>query len=238
MDRCPSAGSLVFALALLLVTSVSFAQDSSDQGPNGLISDGKAVESPAMNMVETAADLAAYGLSERDPVALVSAARILIMQNTEASNATRESGGPVDTSEKNRPDVEFSPEGLLGAARQMADGSEALTQLIDDAESMMGQLRGREPGPGRFSGRVSARSTDVYNLGNFRGGEPAEVRVRGDGDTDLDCYIYDENGNRIDSDTDMTDYCILRWHPRWTGPFRLYIRNLGSVWNGYYGATN
>ena len=60
----------------------------------------------------------------------------------------------------------------------------------------------------------------------------------GDGDTDLDCYVYDANGNLIDSDTDATDYCVLRWRPAWLGTFRLEIRNLGPVYNAYVLRTN
>lgn len=80
--------------------------------------------------------------------------------------------------------------------------------------------------------RVSANSTDVYNV-TFIGGEPAEVFVVGDGDTDLDLFIYDENGNLIDSDTDNTDVCLCEWTPRWTGRFTIKIRNYGSVYNEY-----
>ncbi|PQJ26936.1 hypothetical protein BSZ35_18605 [Salinibacter sp. 10B] len=217
----------------------SYAQQ--DNGSNALTVEGKATTapSPTMDYVETAAELATYGLTERDPMALVTAARILINAGAQESEATREGeAGAPDTGEKTRPDVDFTPEGLLNAAREMAEGNESVTAMVDQTQSMMGQDRGRIPKPGTFSDRVSARSTDRWNLGSFRGGELAEVRVRGDGDTDLDCYVYDHNGNLIDSDTDYTDYCILRWTPRYTGSFRLYVRNLGSIWNGYYGATN
>src|SRR5689334_19047666 len=84
---------------------------------------------------------------------------------------------------------------------------------------------------------VSARSTDVYAI-PFAGGEPALVTVRGDGDTDLDLYVYDENGNLICSDTDYTDQLICSWSPRWTGMFRIEVRNLGNVYNRYQVRTN
>jgi hypothetical protein len=80
--------------------------------------------------------------------------------------------------------------------------------------------------------RVDAFSTDVFHV-VFYGGEDAVVVVDGDGDTDLDLYVYDENGHLIGSDTDATDYCVVRFHPRWTGPFRIEVRNLGSVYNVY-----
>ena len=96
---------------------------------------------------------------------------------------------------------------------------------------------GRVPGPGSATERVLAFDTDVYRI-TFRGGETARIVVAGDGDTDLDLYVYDEHGHLIASDTDLTDFCVVTFHPRWTGAFRVEIRNLGSVYNAYTIATN
>ena len=62
--------------------------------------------------------------------------------------------------------------------------------------------------------------------------------VVGDGDTDLDLYIYDQNGNQIASDTDYTDQCVCRWVPSWTGAFTIRIVNRGAVYNEFAIATN
>ena len=80
--------------------------------------------------------------------------------------------------------------------------------------------------------RVAAHTTDVFHV-TFRGTEDAAVVISGDGDTDLDLYVYDENGNLIGSDTDGSDDCVVRFNPRWTGVFRIEVRNLGSVYNQY-----
>ncbi|MCA9300636.1 MAG: hypothetical protein KDA28_16320 [Phycisphaerales bacterium] len=80
--------------------------------------------------------------------------------------------------------------------------------------------------------RVDARSTDAWRL-RLQAGETSTIVVHGDGDTDLDAYLYDENGNLVASDTDGTDLCVLEVSPRWTGQFRLEIRNLGGVFNEY-----
>ena len=80
--------------------------------------------------------------------------------------------------------------------------------------------------------RVKAHSTDVYYV-EFYGGEEVCVLVFGDGDTDLDIYIYDENDNLIESDTDMLDTCVCTWTPKWTGEFRIEVKNLGNVYNEY-----
>ena len=79
---------------------------------------------------------------------------------------------------------------------------------------------------------VLAHSTDTYSI-TARGGEEKLVMVIGDGDTDLDLYVYDENGNLIDSDTDSSDTMVCSWTPKWTGKFTIKIKNLGSVRNYY-----
>lgn len=86
--------------------------------------------------------------------------------------------------------------------------------------------------PAQISDRVDSRSSDRWTL-SLNGGTTYRIVVDGDGDTDLDTYLYDENGNLIDQDIDLTDYCILDVTPAWTGDFTLEIRNLGYVYNLY-----
>lgn len=80
--------------------------------------------------------------------------------------------------------------------------------------------------------KVSANTTDVYTV-KLYAGEDAYIYVEGDGDTDLDIFLYDENGNLIDSDTDELDDCLVTCCPKWTGTFKLKIKNLGDVYNRY-----
>ena len=93
-------------------------------------------------------------------------------------------------------------------------------------------VAGQVDGPTCASDRVDSHST-VYYESYFRAGEPAAVSVSGDGDTDLDLYIYDEYENLIASDTDLSDQCIVGFTPKWTGEYRIEIRNLGNVYNAY-----
>lgn len=57
--------------------------------------------------------------------------------------------------------------------------------------------------------------------------------VRGDGDTDLDVYVYDSNGNLILSDKDYTDDCLMQWTPKANEAYRVVIKNRGRVYNNY-----
>ena len=84
---------------------------------------------------------------------------------------------------------------------------------------------------------VAAYGADNYTL-EFWAGVPARVALKGDGDTDLDLYVYDEFGNLVASDTDGSDLCAVEWYPRWTGAFRIRVVNRGPVYNEYRIITN
>src|SRR5438445_10205145 len=68
---------------------------------------------------------------------------------------------------------------------------------------------------------VDANQTDRFQAIYFRAGEEAIVEVIGDGTSDLDLYVYDQNGNLIAKDDDSTDHCVVRFVPRWTGAFHV-----------------
>ena len=72
----------------------------------------------------------------------------------------------------------------------------------------------------------------------FNVGEVARVAVIGDGDTDLDLYIYDEVRQPDRPRYDNTDNCLVAFTPRWTAKFRVVIANLGRVYNRYTLITN
>jgi hypothetical protein len=78
-------------------------------------------------------------------------------------------------------------------------------------------------------GRVFGGSRNVHSL--WVSGSDNFVMVRGDGDTDLDCWLYDSAGRLVSSDTDSTDFCVLP--APGVGTHRVAIRNLGRVYNDY-----
>jgi hypothetical protein len=91
---------------------------------------------------------------------------------------------------------------------------------------------GAVSGPNFTSTQVLANSTDVFHV-SFAGGQQATVAISGDGDTDLDLYVYDENGNLVASDLSTSDTAAVSWTPSWTGDFRIEVKNRGSVYNAY-----
>jgi hypothetical protein len=72
----------------------------------------------------------------------------------------------------------------------------------------------------------------------FEAKKTALVLVVGDKSSDIDCYVFDNAGNLVTSDTDRTDQCALVWVPAWKGKFRIVVRNMGKEPNEYSMATN
>jgi hypothetical protein len=109
----------------------------------------------------------------------------------------------------------------------------ALFVFTSLAPASAGALGGARSGDYRLCGR----RTHTFHIA-FHADRVAEVFVSGDGDTDLDLYVYDERGNRVASDDDGTDQCLARWVPRAGGVFRVEVVNRGSVYNDYSIVTN
>lgn len=194
----------------------------------------EAAVTPAVAAVQTTATahaLVRYGDANKDPLSLITAARMLKGAGSQPSDAKRLS--PISKEEKAQAD-QFSVDGILARAKTLAAGRSDLIALADDVAK--GGERGAVVGSRRWQSVVSSGHTDQYRV-TFRGDEPAAVAVSGDGDSDLDLYVYDQNGNLICSDDDNTDDMICRWTPRWTGQFIIRIRNRG-VANQYVAVHN
>lgn len=195
-----------------------------------------ATASPQMAALRTGMDLAKYGYEMQSPSALIEAASILASVPRQDLEAAVEAG-PENANEFEKEDhAQITPEKLLADAREWAGDDPTLIAMADRvAEQLANPTRGA--GNQYLIGRVSAHSYIIYTIA-FRGNELAEIVVNGDHDTDLDLYVYDENGNLIASDTDYTDICYVSFYPRWTGAFYVKVVNRGGVYNQFELATN
>jgi hypothetical protein len=104
-----------------------------------------------------------------------------------------------------------------------------LVRLVICAATLLGSVATAQAASVYFRDRVQARSIKQHFV--QVGLSDAWLKVRGDGDTDLDCWVYDASNQLVDSDTDDTDYCILQT-PGY-GRHRLVIKNYGAVYNEY-----
>jgi hypothetical protein len=183
--------------------------------------------------LQMSSDLLAFGRDTKDPLVLIAAARIMKALNGSevdlkpegraASGYTQKSGLPV------------SPDSILVEARDLAKGDKIINLLIDQTVATGPPTTIEQPKTHQDT--VQPGATDVFRI-VFNAGQLAEAGIAGDGDGDLDLFVYDENDHLVCRSTASTDHEYCRWWPRWTGPFRIEIQNLGATANLYRLATN
>jgi hypothetical protein len=83
--------------------------------------------------------------------------------------------------------------------------------------------------------RVRAKGTHTYDI-RFRADEVAEVWADGDGDIDM--FVYDEDGRRVDFDDDPDGIPVCSFVPRWTQTFTIKIVNCEDYSVDYRLRTN
>jgi hypothetical protein len=217
----------VIAALLGMVFTASAQEKKDDTRP----------QSEAVSRIRLANQLARYGYQTYSASALIEAAQILSEIETQALKPESFTQGEGDEVAKSSGNPEFTLENLIADAKKFADGDQTLLALADRVKVTPDESRGRLGGPGRGVYRVPAGSTDRFVIA-FKYGIPAEIFVSGDGDTDLDLYVYDENGNLITGDDDYSDDCYVCWTPAWTGNFVVNVVNRGRVYNEYLMVTN
>lgn len=212
---------------LLLCASAyaDVAKKGPNQGEKGTVSES----ATGVRTLILADELADYGIKAGDPVAIIEAAKMKKSVSTKESKAAK-TGGATPAPAAKTGGTDLSADALLVRADSMAGSNAALKGLIADARAT--HSRGATRGPGVHGDTVLAGRNDVYSL-TFHGGEVARVGVVGDHSTDLDLYVYDENGNQVCADDDYTDVMYCSWTPRWTGSFTVKIVNRGGVYNDY-----
>lgn len=224
---------ILLSLALLTASFCGMAQTVEDKP------EIKGETSESLAAVKLANQILRYGYENKSTLALLDALQIFSENPTQALNATKE-GDAVDESknEGKKAKVSFDYDSVLADAKAFADGDQNLLALINniDAEAK-GSQRGNINGPSRDYSSVNGKSYVNYTA-SFVANELAEVLVSGDGDTDLDLYVYDSNGNLIASDTDYSDDCYVRWVPAWTGRYTIRIVNRGPLYNRFVILTN
>lgn len=224
---------ILFILSMITVAFSGMAQKVEDKP------EVKGETSESLAAVKLANQILRYGYENKSTLALLDALQIFSENPTQALNATKD-GAAVDESknEGKKAKVSFDYDSVLADAKAFADGDPNLLALIDniDAEAK-GAQRGNINGPSRDYAAANGNSYMDYTA-SFVANQLAEVLVSGDGDTDLDLYVYDSNGNPIASDTDYSDDCYVRWVPAWTGRYTIRIVNRGPVYNRFVILTN
>ncbi len=191
----------------------------------------------AVDAVALASELASYGYRTSSPLSLLTAAELLMQASPSPLSGKQGTRNPNVAAKSGRA-VTFEPGAMISSALSMASGNANVTALAGQLQARLASgPKGAVGGPQSTTDRVLSNTTDIWEI-NFRGGERGSIRVDGDGDTDLDCYVYNSSGTLVAYDNDLTDYCILDWYQPSTGTIRMEIRNLGDVYNQYVLSTN
>jgi hypothetical protein len=227
-------------LLTLLITacvSVNFAYSQDNKSETTEKKGEIVAPSKEMQTLILAGQLAKYGYENNSATALIQAAEFYLSVPTqELKPESFEQGKGEETTKDEF--VSHDPKKILADAKELAAGDAVTLAVIEKLEkSSAGTSRGAVGGPKRTVDKVKAHSTDTYVI-RFYAHERATVAISGDGDTDLDLYVYDESGNLIDKDDDYSDDCVVNFYPRWTGRFTIKIVNRGNVYNRYVIATN
>lgn len=80
---------------------------------------------------------------------------------------------------------------------------------------------------------VRPGTTDILTAKVFAGNWAA-IGLVGDGDTDLDLYVYDPFGRLVGSDDDATDHCLVRFYARYTGTYTIRVVNRSHRFSNRY----
>lgn len=208
-------------LSLAILASFATASVAQGKGANEGEPARPTASSQAVEGLATAASLVRYGDANKDALSLITAARIMSQIGSSDSAAEVVTANPGEKKAD-----KASIDAILTRAKQYAGQRADLVALANDVSAS--GARGATGGPGRKTTVVSRNTTDVYRV-RFRGGEPAVVLVSGDGDSDLDLFVLDENGNQVCKDDDATDDMLCRWTPKWTGLFTIRVKNLGMA---------
>src|SRR5262245_50536513 len=100
-----------------------------------------------------------------------------------------------------------------------------------------GTKSARAGGPCAWVNRVPA-GYEHYYVETYNAGVAAHLKLKGDGDTDLDLFVFDDQGRVVAQGTGLTDEEAVTFTPRVTGQYKIVVRNLGGVWNEYRLSTN
>lgn len=225
--------STCLALAFGLASPVLAQSDGPNLGEVPLGASGPVAT------IDAALTIADLGRAESDPLLLLAAAAAIQHVGSSEGDGRVEAGTlpedakPADESTAydkpaSDPNARDLVAELISEARFMARGDDT---ILDQADAITDRAtRGSTTGPGRYRVQVDARDYSVIRE-EFRGGEIAEVSLVGDGDTDLDLLVFDENGNEICKADGLSDREFCRWTPAWTGTFVIGVANLGRVYN-------
>ncbi|QYZ71555.1 hypothetical protein [Neotabrizicola shimadae] len=217
-----------------LCLSVALPALAEDKKQNVMV--GASGTPGAVSQMELAQQLYAVGVANADALTVLTAAKLAAGVELKDTDRKKETKGdaPAEDAEGGA-EAPVDAAAMLAKAKELAGEDETLVGLVEDAEAE--GSRGRIGGASSTLSRLPAGMTDVWEI-PFYGESYAEIGVLGDGDSNLDVLVTDENGNTICYDVSWSDKVYCDFTPAWNGYFYVTVQNTGSVRNSYYLMTN
>lgn len=230
----------LFAACLFAATCVSSAVAQNTPAATAKVP-AKGTANARLQAIEMAGNLVQYGIAKKQPLLLVSAAQILVdnpiagavkMEKEEQTKEKEAPAAATTTVKKTGQEVALTPKDVLAKAKELANGDATVLAAIQKVEAAAAKERfgGAAGGAVYTTRRINADSRYSFTC-TYVGGRYAELRLSGDGDSDLDFYVFDNNGNLVGSDEDGTDRAYFSWYPPYTMTYRVVVVNRGSVYN-------
>jgi len=213
------AATLAFAVSALGLTGVpAGSQVRTAPAPN------PDAEARAITQMVTAAEVADWAREHRDAQAMIVAARMLFDVRTRRENG----------------DAPFlTVTALLEEAEAFGGEDEGLLEQISTLRSPPKGVRASPFGQGPIVvvRRLRARETYAFTI-EARRNEVLRVAAIGDGDTNIDLTLRDQNGVAICSDGSRDHYPVCTVLRPASGPIRIEVVNRGEVWSRVQILTN
>ncbi|WP_426039410.1 hypothetical protein [Brevundimonas sp. DC300-4] len=219
--RTPIAAALaivaaVAAMALTAAPAGSQSRPAPTPNPD--------LEARAITRMVTAAEVADWARERRDAPAMIVAARML---------------GDIPTRRENGDEPFLTHAALLNEAETFAGGDRFLLDQISRERSPDKGVRASPFGAGPIVvvRRLRARETYSFTI-EARRNEVLRVAAIGDGDTNIDLALRDQNGAVVCSDGSLDHYPVCTVARPQAGPIRIEIVNRGEVWSRVQILTN
>jgi hypothetical protein len=246
----------LLTVAAASLTAIGVSADPEKTGDNAAASKDETKVGTDLSLAVTAAQLAIEGENRESPLLLLAAAEIVAdLQDSRRTAEEVAASTTADDAEGGLPPLDM--DALIARARELAEGNAALSAAVEAMiETIESDSRGLVFRQGKDLESIELEGVvykvintqhdrldpgDELTLDNvvFEGQKPAQIVVIGDGDGDLDLWVYDGNtGNEIGSDTDLSSVCVVSWTTRFEGPFTLKVKNVGTVWERFYVLAN
>ena len=177
---------------------------------------------PAIENIMLARQLMVYGYDHNDPLSLLMSARLFLEwppQSLITEGTSIKSGVEVQ-----KVNVPFDVTAMLNDAVKFSGGDESIQKMADEIAA--GSSKGAKKGPMYGEYVLSGQEYITFEV-KFTGNEVAIVGAAGDGNADIDLYIYTKDGILVVADDSESYECLVMWFPEKTANFLIKVVNRG-----------